>query len=208
GDVILPLPVDPRYTVDIDTPNDWKRAEWLVRSGGLEMVFPGHQPRPIPERIELLVLDFDGVLTDNRVFVDQDGREMVAAYRSDSLGLGMLRAATGIEALVISKEVNPVVAARCKKMNIPYIQGIDDKPAALTRALAERRIPGERAVFIGNDLNDVPCFPLVGWAVVPADAQTGALRAADFVLSRKGGHGAVRELCELLMQETVEAGKP
>ncbi|HEX9011970.1 MAG TPA: acylneuraminate cytidylyltransferase, partial [Anaerolineaceae bacterium] len=111
GDVILPLPVDPRYTVDIDTPNDWKRAEWLVRSGGLEMVFPGHQPRPMPDRIELLVLDFDGVLTDNRVFVDQDGREMVAAYRSDSLGLGMLRAATGIEALVISKEVNPVVAA-------------------------------------------------------------------------------------------------
>jgi N-acylneuraminate cytidylyltransferase len=206
GDVILSLAVDPRCAVDIDTLSDWRRGEWLVRGGeaGLEMVYPGRRRRPMPERVDLLVMDFDGVLTDNRVWMDQDGREMVAAYRSDSLGLGLLHETTGIDLLVLSKEVNPVVAARCNKMRVAYVQGIDDKPAALAQILAERGVQPEHAIFIGNDVNDTPCFPLVGWAVAPADAQSDALRQADLVLSRRGGYGAVRELCELLMDRYTE----
>jgi len=115
----------------------------------------------MPKKVRLLVLDFDGVLTDNRVWVDQDGREMVAANRSDSLGIIGLRQA-GIEAVVISMETNPVVAARCRKMNVPWIQGENDKATALKKLLLERKIDASQAVFLGNDVNDLPCFPLVG----------------------------------------------
>ncbi len=203
GDVILPLMIDPRYTVDIDSLNDWRRAEWLVMQSsgemGLDMVFPGRRPRPLPEKIELLVLDFDGVLTDNRVWVGEDGYEQVAAYRSDSLALARLRQA-GVEALVISMEVNPVVTARCRKMNVPVLQGIADKATVLAQYLAEKGIDPAHVVYVGNDVNDLPCFPLVGCAAVPADAQPHALRQADLVLENRGGYGAVRELCDLLIQ--------
>lgn len=199
GRIILPVMIDPRFTVDIDNPSDWQRAEWLVWYGGLEMVTPGNRRRPLPETVRLVVMDFDGVLTDNRVWVSEDGHEQVAAYRSDSMGLNMLRSA-GVESVVISSEVNPVVAARCRKMNVPVIQGKLDKTGALTEYMAERGIDPSETIFVGNDVNDVPCFPLVGCAAAVADAQPAALRQADMVLSRPGGHGAVRELCDLILQ--------
>ena len=199
GDVILPVMVDPEYTVDIDTPRDWTRYEWLVYNGNLDMVTPGRKRRPLPEKVDLVVFDFDGVMTDNRVWVDESGREMIAAYRSDSIGVKNLRAA-GVDAMVLSTEPNPVVSARCRKMNIPVLQGQADKAAALLRILAERGIDPAHVVYLGNDTNDLPCFPLVGCAVVVADAQPEAARQADLVLRRPGGHGAVRELCDLIAQ--------
>ncbi len=202
GRTILPVMVDPAYTVDIDTPKDWARSEWLVWHGDLDIVYPGRQGvprRPMPERVELVIFDFDGVMTDNRVWVDGDGREMVAANRSDSLGLNAIRSA-GIQAIVISTETNPVVAARCRKLKMEYVQGVDDKATLVRRLLEDRRIDPRQVIYLGNDTNDVPCFPLVGCAVVVADAQPAARRAADIVLGRAGGHGAVRELCDLLLQ--------
>ena len=154
----------------------------------------------MPEKVELLILDFDGVLTDNRVWVDQDGREMVAAHRGDSYGVGMLRQA-GADTVVISQETNPVVAARCRKMGVTCIQGEDDKASALKRVLAEHKTDASRAVYVGNDVNDLPCFPLVGWAVAVADSLPEVACQADFVLSRPGGHAAVRELCDLIMSK-------
>jgi N-acylneuraminate cytidylyltransferase len=200
GDLILPVMIDPIFTVDIDTPFDWLRYEWLVYNANLDMVQPGQNRRPLPEKIDLVVMDFDGVLTDNRVWVDEEGHEMIAAYRSDSLGLNVLRKA-GFNAMVLSTEVNPVVSARCRKMKMPVIQGVEDKATVLSNYLAEHQINPKNVIFVGNDLNDVPCFPLVGCAIVVADAQTDALRCADLVLTRKGGHGAVRELCDLLLQK-------
>jgi len=200
GKVILPLMIDPRYTVDIDGPSDWARAEWLVYNGGLDMVDPTGKRKPLPEKIELVVLDFDGVVTDNRVWVDEQGHEMVAAYRSDSLGLRALRNA-GVPAVVISTEVNPVVAARCRKMEVPVVQGVKDKATVLRQYLQEHKIDPARVVFLGNDTNDLPCFDLVGCALVVADAQNDALRRADRILTRRGGHGAVRELCEMILEQ-------
>lgn len=199
GTHILALMIDPRYTVDIDTLFDWQRYEYLVYHVGLEIVSPGRQRRPLPQTISLLVLDFDGVLTDNRVLVDENGHEQVAAYRSDSMGLKYLRD-MGVQELVLSTEVNPVVAARCKKMQVPVIQGVWDKASALQTYLTEKGFDPASVVYMGNDLNDVPCFPLVGCAVVVADAQPEALRQADLVMTRKGGYGAVRELCDLILQ--------
>jgi YrbI family 3-deoxy-D-manno-octulosonate 8-phosphate phosphatase len=199
GKTIYPLVIDPRYTVDLDNLNDWVKAEWLAVHGGLEYVSPGISRRPMPENIKMVVLDFDGVLTDNRVWTDQDGRETVASNRSDSLGLGLLRSA-GVQVQVISKEVNPVVEARCRKMKIPCMHGIDDKASALKKLLVESKIDPASAVFVGNDLNDLPCFPIVGWSVAVADALPEVIRHADFVLTHKGGHGAVRELCDLIIK--------
>ena len=199
GEVIWPLMIEPRYTVDIDTLNDWQRAEWLVSQGGLDLVTPGRRARPLPAKVELIVFDFDGVFTDNRVWVDENGRESVAAYRSDSLVLGRLREA-GVAMQVISTEVNPVVSARCKKMKLDVIQGVQDKASVLREFLEQRAINPANVIYLGNDINDVPCFPLVGCAVVVADALPEALRQADLVLSRPGGHGAVRELCDRILE--------
>lgn len=199
GEVILPVMIEPRYTVDIDSLADWKRAEWLVWHGGLEMVYPDRLRRPLPETVALVVFDFDGVLTDNRVWVDSEGHEFVAAYRSDSLGIQALQR-SGIQTLVLSTETDGAVAARCRKMGVPVLQGITDKAARLTEYLRENNLDAREVLFVGNDVNDLPCFDVVGCAVAVGDAQPEVLRQADLILTRPGGHGAVRELCDLLLQ--------
>jgi YrbI family 3-deoxy-D-manno-octulosonate 8-phosphate phosphatase len=204
GDFILPYRIDPKYTIDIDNPSDWKKAEWLVLYGGLEMVDPASRRRKFPEKLRLLVMDFDGVLTDNRVWVDEKGHERIAASRADSMGLYLLRKQTRIEPMVLSTETNPVVAARCKKLDLPVIQGVLDKATVLKETLEQKRIKPENVLYIGNDVNDLPCFPIVGCAVVPADAEPKVLRSGDLVLTHTGGHGAVRELCDLLLERYTE----
>jgi N-acylneuraminate cytidylyltransferase len=212
GDRIFPLLIDPRYTVDIDNLNDWRRAEWLVYQGstvmGLDMVYPGPKPRPLPQHVQLVIFDFDGVMTDDRVWVDETGHEQVAASRRDGIGLALLRKA-GFEALVLSTEINPVVSARCAKLGLPVVQGVENKAVVLKAFLSERKIDPRQVIYLGNDINDVPCFEMVGCAVVVADAHPSARRKADLVLQTNGGHGAVRELCDLLLEnkETLWAEK-
>lgn len=202
GDVIYPLIIDPQFTVDLDNLNDWARAEWLAAFGGLDYVSPGPARRRMPEKIDMLVMDFDGVITDNMVLTDQDGRESVVSNRSDSYGLMLLRNA-GVHTHVISKEINPVVASRCQKIQVPFLQGIEDKASALQTLLVQKGIDPARSVFLGNDINDLPCAPHVGWFVAVADSHPQVLRAADFVLSRNGGHGAVRELCDMILKHNA-----
>ncbi len=199
GQHILALMIESRYTVDIDSLLDLQKTEWLIYTTGLPMVHPGHARRALPEKASLIVFDFDGVMTDNRVWVDQDGRESVAANRSDSLGLELLRKTTPIRSFVLSKETNPVVAARCRKLNLPMLQAVNDKLGALRRLFAEQGVDPANVIYMGNDVNDLPCFPLVGCAVVPADAHPQVQCEADVILRNSGGHGAVRELCDLLL---------
>lgn len=202
GKAIYPVLIDPRFTVDLDTLNDWVRAEWLVSFGGLEMVWPGRPRRSMPKNIQLVVLDFDGVVTDNRVWTDEKGREVVAAYRSDSLIMHTMKKA-GVGVIILSSETNPVVAARARKMGLDSIHGVglDDKAVVLRNLLQDRKIDPAQVVYVGNDINDLPCFDVVGWAVAVADALPEVLRAADYVLSKSGGHGAVRELCDLILSK-------
>jgi YrbI family 3-deoxy-D-manno-octulosonate 8-phosphate phosphatase len=202
GDVIYPLVIDPRYTVDIDNLSDWAKYETLANSG-LEMVTPGRisiVKRPIPEKIDLILCDFDGVITDNRVWTDQDGRETVAAYRSDSIRVQELRA-IGIEVMILSSELNGVVEARAKKMGVEALHGVGvhDKGRVMRAVLEQKSIRAANAIYIGNDLNDLPCFEVAGWSVAVADAYPEVIRAADHVLSRTGGHGALRELIDLIL---------
>ena len=201
GETILPLFIDPIYTVDIDTKLDWQRAEKLVFEGLINMVFPASHPRQLPDNIRLLVMDFDGVLTDDRVWVDENGKEMVAANRSDGLGLERLRKLTSIQTLVISKETNPVVSARCQKLGISVLQGIEQKAQALDEFMQKNSIEKDEVVYIGNDINDLECFHHVGLSAVPSDAAPIVKQHADVILKRAGGFGVVRELCEMLIEK-------
>ncbi len=199
GDIIYPLQIDPLYAVDIDLSRDWQRAEWLINQADIPIVLPFHTRRPLPSQISLVVFDFDGVMTDDRVWVDQDGHELVAASRRDGLGIAMLRKA-GIPMVVLSTETNPIVSARCRKLELIAIQGVGDKGTALKSLLQERKLDPQHVVYLGNDVNDLPCFSLVGCAVAVSDAHPGVIAQADLVLTRKGGHGAVRELCDMIIQ--------
>jgi N-acylneuraminate cytidylyltransferase len=206
GEVIYPLVIDPRYTVDIDNLSDWAKYESLVYSG-LEMVAPGKRRRPMPEKIDLIISDFDGVITDNRVWVNRDGTESVAAYRSDSIRIREMQEA-GIEVIILSSEIDRVVEARAKKMGVEAIHGIGvrEKGLVMREVIEQKNMKAENVVFIGNDLNDLPCFEIAGWAVAVADAYPEVIRAADFVLSKPGGHGALRELCDLILKQRNPKG--
>jgi N-acylneuraminate cytidylyltransferase len=200
GDVIYPLVIDSRYTVDIDNLSDWAKYEALADSG-LPMVRPGRAKRSMPEKVELVISDFDGVITDNRVWVNEEGTEFAAAYRSDSIGVQLLRA-IGIEVMILSSEPNRVVEARARKMGVPVIHGIGihEKGRVMQDVLEQKNIKAENVIYIGNDINDLPCLELAGWSVAVADAYPEVIRAADFVLSKPGGHGALREVCDLIRE--------
>ncbi|MFZ5856367.1 MAG: cytidylyltransferase domain-containing protein [Chloroflexota bacterium] len=202
GKNIYPLIIDSVFTVDIDNLQDWARYEHLVATGGLDMVWAGRARRPMPATIKLIVSDFDGVITDNRVWTSEEGLETVVASRSDSMHIRTLRE-RGVEVMILSSEPNPVVRARAEKMGVEAIHGIDirGKGEALKQLLAEKKVDAANVVYIGNDLNDLPCFEIAGWAVAVADAYPEVLQAADYVLAKPGGHGAVRELCEMVLEK-------
>lgn len=201
GDVIYPLLIDQSFTIDIDTMYDWQNAERLIMGGTLEMVIPLEGKKKFLPKLSLILLDFDGVMTDDRVWVDEQGHEMVAANRGDGLGLELVRKYLDIPVVVISKERNPVVAKRCEKLHLPYKQGIDDKVSIIKALMSEYSVVPEQVAYIGNDVNDLGCFELVGYTVAPADAHEIVRNKADLVLLQRGGHGAVREFCDLLLRE-------
>ena len=152
----------------------------------------------IAKQVQMVVFDFDGVFTDNRVLVMQDGTEGVFCSRADGFGLAALRSA-GVQSLVISKEVNPVVGERCKKLRIPCIQGCDNKQEVLTREIRQLGISLERVAYVGNDINDIECLEIVGLPVCVADAWPPVKEFSKIVTKAKGGYGAVREFCDFIV---------
>ena len=156
-------------------------------------------------RIKLVVFDFDGVFTDNHVYVSQDGTEMVRCWRGDGLGLRALER-LGIAIAMISTETNPVVGVRAKKLAIECIQGCDDKLAALLALAARHGIRAEQVAFVGNDINDRTCLEAVGFPVVVADAHPDVLGLARYVTEAPGGKGAVREVCDLFVRVRESGG--
>ena len=148
--------------------------------------------------VDVVITDFDGVHTDDSVLVDQDGRESVRVSRSDGLGVEMLRHA-GVPVLIVSKETNPVVRARARKLGVGVLHSVERKGPVVRDWLAANGIPADRAAYLGNDINDLGPMGVVGWPVAVADAHPAVRRAARLVLNRFGGDGAVRELCDLVL---------
>jgi N-acylneuraminate cytidylyltransferase len=185
--------------LEIDDPVDFEVAEVLLTARERQ-----RRLAQLPKRPGAVVLDFDGVLTDNRVIVFDDGREAVLCNRGDGMGLRQLKE-LGIPCLVLSSEENPVVTARCRKLGLACVQGVQDKQPTLQAWLQENRLVPANVVYVGNDVNDLACLQTVGCGVAPADAHREALRAAKLVLESCGGSGAVRELCDLIVERRKSA---
>ncbi|MYT33338.1 MULTISPECIES: acylneuraminate cytidylyltransferase [unclassified Streptomyces] len=185
---------DPARVLEIDDPHD------LARARALAPLLDGPRPGALPthEDIDAVVLDFDGTQTDDRVLVDADGRETVAVHRGDGLGIAALRR-SGLKLLILSTEQNPVVAARARKLKVPVLHGIDRKDIALKQWCEEAGVTPERVLYVGNDVNDLPCFDLVGWPVAVASAHDVVRGAARAVTATPGGSGAVREIAGWLL---------
>lgn len=147
--------------------------------------------------IEAVVFDFDGVFSDNRVYTDQDGREMVCCNRSDGIGLKRLRD-LGLAHCVISKERNEAVAKRCEKLGIDAFTGIDNKMETLRNWLAEHDISADQTIFVGNDTPDLDCMKLVKYGFCPSDAHEDVLQSANFIIPSRGGDAFVRKICDLV----------
>ena len=148
-------------------------------------------------RIKAVIFDFDGVFTDNRVIISEDGKESVICNRSDGIGLNLLRE-LNIQILIISSEKNPVVKMRAKKLNIPVINGVSNKAEELIKFSKSENINIKNIAFLGNDINDAECMKKVGFPVAVKDAYDDIKLISLFVLDKKGGDGAVRELCDLI----------
>jgi len=155
-------------------------------------------------RIRLVAFDFDGVFTDNMVYVSQDGTEAVRCCRSDGIGLQKLNK-LGIDTVIISTEANPVVSARARKLKIRCLQGCQDKRAVLEDIAHEKGVTLAEVAFVGNDINDLPCLECVGLPIAVQDAYQEILPAAVYQTQRPGGHGAVREICDLFERTLTKA---
>ncbi|NLU66780.1 acylneuraminate cytidylyltransferase [Streptomyces sp. HNM0574] len=212
-----PVRTDPARVLEIDDPHDLDRARALaplldgaplsaaeVNGRGAEFDGPsGRGVLPGRDDIDAIVMDFDGTQTDDRVLVDADGREVVAVHRGDGLGIAALRRAE-LPLLILSTEVNPVVAARARKLQVPVLHGIDRKDLALKQWCEEQGIAPERVLYVGNDVNDLPCFGLVGWPVAVAGAHDVVRDAARAVTSAPGGGGAVREIASWILGPSLQ----
>ena len=147
-------------------------------------------------KIRMVAFDFDGVFTDNMVYVLEDGTEAVRCFRSDGLGLQKLKK-LGIETVIISTEANPVVSARARKLKIRCIQNCQDKRAVLEEIAGNMDITLDEVAFVGNDINDLPCLECAALPIVVQDAYPDVVPTALYQTKRPGGHGAVREVCDL-----------
>jgi YrbI family 3-deoxy-D-manno-octulosonate 8-phosphate phosphatase len=153
--------------------------------------------------LSLVVFDFDGVFTDNAVWVFEDGREAVRCSRLDGIGLSALRG-LGIELAIISTEVNPAVQARARKLKLRCINACEDKRTAIKELARELDVDLAATAFVGNDINDIPALSVVGLPIVVADAHEDVFHMARLRTRRSGGHGAVRELCDLIVAAHAE----
>lgn len=191
---------DPARVLEIDDPHD------LARARALAPLFDADRPGSLPtaDDIDAVVLDFDGTQTDDRVLIDSDGRELVSVHRGDGLGIAALRR-SGLRMLILSTEQNPVVAARARKLKLPVLHGIDRKDLALKQWCEEQGIAPERVLYVGNDVNDLPCFALVGWPVAVASAHDVVRGAARAVTGLPGGDGAIREIASWILGPSLDS---
>ena len=149
------------------------------------------------KNIDLIVYDFDGVMTDNKVYLDQDGKETVQVNRGDGLGISEIKK-LGIEQIIISTEKNPVVMKRSEKLGIGCMQGIENKKAALIDYCENNNFDLQNVAYVGNDINDKEVMEIAGTTYCPLDAHKSIQDISDNILKTKGGDGVVRELLDLI----------
>ncbi|RMI08040.1 acylneuraminate cytidylyltransferase (plasmid) [Sinorhizobium meliloti] len=190
--VLVPVEMPP---IEVDTAEDWTVAEAYARL---------RDPHRLPQlkKIKALITDFDGVHTDDRVIVGQDGSEAVRCSRSDGMGIEILRQ-SGLKMLILSREQNPVVKARAAKLQMDVLHHIRDKLPALDAWRTEQRLEWAEIAYVGNDINDLDCMKVCGMSFTPSDAHPEAKAVATMVLQKAGGNGALRDLSEFLISNDL-----
>lgn len=181
--------------LEIDEEHDFKIAESLIH---LHTDIDVNSL--IPHKLQALVLDFDGVFTDNGVIVFQNGQEAVICNRSDGMGLEKIKKLP-IQIMVISKENNPVVEHRCNKLGVEFKSGIDNKLDVLIDWLDKNNYAAENVIYLGNDENDLECMEYIGCPIAVNDAHLSVKKISNIILRSNGGKGAIRELCDLIMEK-------
>jgi YrbI family 3-deoxy-D-manno-octulosonate 8-phosphate phosphatase len=186
----------PDRVMEVDEPVDFHIAQIL-----LEQRQQQRSRQLLPTKIDLLVFDFDGVMTDDRVSVNEDGLESITCSRSDGMGIKLARE-RGHRMLILSTEKNGVVRKRAEKLGLEVLHGIDDKVTVLDKYLTDNGLQWQNVVYVGNDVNDVACLLRAGCGVAVANATREARESANMVLTRAGGNHAVRELIDLILQDS------
>ena len=181
--------VDKTFRIEIDDFEDLSQSRAIANSFNIETM---------GKKLKGVVLDFDGVQTNDYVWIDQDGRESVRVSRSDGHGISLMKKA-GVEVLILSTESNNVVAARAQKLGVEAIFGQESKAKALIEWSKEREIKLEDIAYLANETNDLDAMKLVGLPVAVNDAHPTVIKLASLVLSSKGGEKAVRELADILI---------
>ena len=153
------------------------------------------------KNIKLIVYDFDGVMTDNKVLILPNGDEAVFVNRSDGLAVQKINHFDVIQ-IIISSEKNPIVIKRSEKLNIQVFNGVENKLDALTRFLSEHiNIKLDNVAFVGNDINDLEIMKNVGLKISPFDAVEEILKLSDFTTPSKGGDGVIRDIYRKICEE-------
>ncbi|MFD2165019.1 3-deoxy-manno-octulosonate-8-phosphatase KdsC [Thalassotalea euphylliae] len=151
-------------------------------------------------QIKLLVCDVDGVFSDGRIYLGNDGEELKAFHTKDGFGIKAL-IKSGVEVAIITGRNSTIVENRMKSLTVQHIvQGQEDKLPAMENIMAELGLVAEQVAFIGDDMPDFPCINKAGLGVAVSDAHPAVKNGADYVTFTPGGFGAVRELCDLIMQ--------
>ncbi len=151
-------------------------------------------------RIKLLLMDCDGVLTDGRIWILENGDDQKAFSVRDGLGFELLHRA-GLKSGIISGRSSNALAQRAEKLGVSYVrQGCNDKIAAFEEILVDTRLTRQEVAYIGDDLTDIPLMLAVELGIAVADAAPETLARADYVTSAAGGNGAVREVIELILK--------
>jgi len=147
------------------------------------------------DNVHAFIFDFDGVLTNNMVFLSESGEESVVCSRSDGLAFDVLRK-IGKQSYILSTEKNPVVSARAKKLKVPVLQGVSNKLDSLNKLADKNGYDLKNIIYVGNDLNDYSVMQSCGYTACPSDSHKEIKKISKIVLNTKGGHGVVRELLE------------
>lgn len=200
GGTISIWPMHPLDSFQVDEPGDIEMLTTLLALRGAAAA-----PAAIG-RVRLICFDFDGVLTDNRVLVDEHGTEAVFCDRGDGWGIARVRD-LGVPVVVLSTERNDVVQARARKLDIECVHGSGDKAATIREIAARHGVALEDVAFVGNDVNDLPALEVVGLPIAVRDARPEVLAAVVAVTRRGGGRGAAREVCDWIVDaRTTERG--
>jgi len=185
---IIPFIMNPFSSLQIDEKDDLKLAKLIMSDNTVKLNF---------KNIKLIVLDFDGVLTDDKVTLNELNQESVTMHRGDGLAISYLKN-KGYKVIVLSSEKSNLAKMRCKKLEIDCYNNIKSKIDFLKNYIMKNEFKSSETLYVGNDLNDLECMKFVGVPVSVANSNAKVLRNSKLILNTKGGEGAIRELSNFL----------